>query len=650
MNFKNLHSYWILLFCVLFFSCNSNKDETYNNIIKNRSVKISNSSTSKEKTNHLYYTLLEQTLQKKLHTDFHSNLEKFTNDAFKRKDSTDIYKSQVLRYKSKTYNISQDYYNDLLAASKYFKSKNHPYESYLAHSCLSTIYIKKGNYNEALYESMQALRIIENFKKKYTYEEISTLLDISAIYIAQNRPEDALSILNKIQFLFLNINSYIYSDSSIDYLRSVFFNNLAKTNISFKKNTEAFRNLKFALIHSDNVEDNDFLKGGIIADLVKLKIETNKLDSIEFYISEMVNLRTPYYHLEETQYNFLSIPKYELIKKDTTSAYNYYKKMLYDNQFYENKKLKTKIYEDLITYTDTISKSLIDNYFMALDESVEIKTFENYTIEKINFENQNATKQNDKLKSVNNNIIYSTLFLSIIILFFILKFIKNNKFRVLKYENKYNETDESNFETILGYKKKIDEQSKQNRASVSMELHDGILNKLFTSRFGIIQNISINDNKNKALEILDDSLNQLKIISENSTQFNQQFLENNFHTIVRELIENQPNTNINFQYDLDEHIEIISFNENLKLNLYRIIQEIIQNIHKHSQAKNALIKICINEKIITLIIKDDGIGMNVSKAKKGIGMSNIYKRIEEINGDLEIIVNNGTAFIINVKL
>lgn len=555
MNFKNLHSYWILLFCVLFFSCNSNKDETYNNIIKNRSVKISNSSTSKEKTNHLYYTLLEQTLQKKLHTDFHSNLEKFTNDAFKRKDSTDIYKSQVLRYKSKTYNISQDYYNDLLAASKYFKSKNHPYESYLAHSCLSTIYIKKGNYNEALYESMQALRIIENFKKKYTYEEISTLLDISAIYIAQNRPEDALSILNKIQFLFLNINSYIYSDSSIDYLRSVFFNNLAKTNISFKKNTEAFRNLKFALIHSDNVEDNDFLKGGIIADLVKLKIETNKLDSIEFYISEMVNLRTPYYHLEETQYNFLSIPKYELIKKDTTSAYNYYKKMLYDNQFYENKKLKTKIYEDLITYTDTISKSLIDNYFMALDESVEIKTFENYTIEKINFENQNATKQNDKLKSVNNNIIYSTLFLSIIILFFILKFIKNNKFRVLKYENKYNETDESNFETILGYKKKIDEQSKQNRASVSMELHDGILNKLFTSRFGIIQNISINDNKNKALEILDDSLNQLKIISENSTQFNQQFLENNFHTIVRELIENQPNTNINFQYDLDEHIE-----------------------------------------------------------------------------------------------
>lgn len=97
-------------------------------------------------------------------------------------------------------------------------------------------------------------------------------------------------------------------------------------------------------------------------------------------------------------------------------------------------------------------------------------------------------------------------------------------------------------------------------------------------------------------------------------------------------------------------LKIISFNENLKLNLYRIIQEIIQNIHKHSQAKNALIKICINEKIITLIIKDDGIGMNVSKAKKGIGMSNIYKRIEEINGDLEIIVNNGTAFIINVKL
>jgi signal transduction histidine kinase len=59
-----------------------------------------------------------------------------------------------------------------------------------------------------------------------------------------------------------------------------------------------------------------------------------------------------------------------------------------------------------------------------------------------------------------------------------------------------------------------------------------------------------------------------------------------------------------------------------------------------------------NTNKIKLNVADDGVGFNVKKGKKGIGLKNITSRIEKINGSLEIksTLGKGTEMIISVPL
>lgn len=77
-------------------------------------------------------------------------------------------------------------------------------------------------------------------------------------------------------------------------------------------------------------------------------------------------------------------------------------------------------------------------------------------------------------------------------------------------------------------------------------------------------------------------------------------------------------------------------NDKFKLNIFRIVQEQINNILKHAKAKK--IKITIEEYCSKLLISitDDGIGFDAAKRKTGVGITNIKSRCELYNGTLLI--------------
>lgn len=90
----------------------------------------------------------------------------------------------------------------------------------------------------------------------------------------------------------------------------------------------------------------------------------------------------------------------------------------------------------------------------------------------------------------------------------------------------------------------------------------------------------------------------------------------------------------------------MDFNENrlsdlLKVTLFRIIQEQVTNIVKYSMATHVLIKIVHAGDDITLSIEDDGIGFDVERKRKGIGINNIYKRVQALDGEAQIISRQG---------
>ena len=73
-----------------------------------------------------------------------------------------------------------------------------------------------------------------------------------------------------------------------------------------------------------------------------------------------------------------------------------------------------------------------------------------------------------------------------------------------------------------------------------------------------------------------------------------------------------------------------------KIAVYRIVQEQLNNIMKHAQARIVLVDLSIKSSVVNLVIEDDGKGFNPKKTNKGIGLKNIHHRVEYYHGSLDI--------------
>ena len=98
----------------------------------------------------------------------------------------------------------------------------------------------------------------------------------------------------------------------------------------------------------------------------------------------------------------------------------------------------------------------------------------------------------------------------------------------------------------------------------------------------------------------------------------------------------------------DIRIELIAdkFSEDIltglkKLMIYRIIQEHMNNVLKHSQARRVVLELIHSGPVIHLNIADNGIGFDMDKIKPGAGLINIRHRLEVFNGKLTIETSPG---------
>jgi two-component system NarL family sensor kinase len=98
--------------------------------------------------------------------------------------------------------------------------------------------------------------------------------------------------------------------------------------------------------------------------------------------------------------------------------------------------------------------------------------------------------------------------------------------------------------------------------------------------------------------------------------------------------------------------EIRNIQDEQKLIIFRMIQETLQNIIKHSRAKNVDAKFLYQENFLQIQIKDDGKGFDRELLSKmdGLGLQNITKRALLIGGEaiVDSKLNEGTVITINV--
>ena len=90
--------------------------------------------------------------------------------------------------------------------------------------------------------------------------------------------------------------------------------------------------------------------------------------------------------------------------------------------------------------------------------------------------------------------------------------------------------------------------------------------------------------------------------------------------------------------------------ENLQLNIFRIVQEQLTNILKHAKATRATIHLTRQANEMVLLISDNGKGCNLSKESTGVGILNIHNRAELLHGRVTIVSELGKGFELKVEL
>jgi PAS domain S-box-containing protein len=117
---------------------------------------------------------------------------------------------------------------------------------------------------------------------------------------------------------------------------------------------------------------------------------------------------------------------------------------------------------------------------------------------------------------------------------------------------------------------------------------------------------------------------------------------------IKILIEDVMRVNlIRIQYR-ERRIDPAELDEALQLDIFRIVQEQLNNILKHAKASQAVIYLSKTNNIVELVISDNGIGCEFTTENKGIGIMNIMSRADRYQGIVSILSHPGEGYMLKV--
>jgi signal transduction histidine kinase len=90
------------------------------------------------------------------------------------------------------------------------------------------------------------------------------------------------------------------------------------------------------------------------------------------------------------------------------------------------------------------------------------------------------------------------------------------------------------------------------------------------------------------------------------------------------------------QHDIPDHLP-----PDISLCLYRVAQEALQNIVRHSNARNASVELRERGGRLRLQVVDDGVGFDQARVAAGLGLASMRERLNAVNGDLDIYSQPG---------
>ena len=396
-----------------------------------------------------------------------------------------------------------------------------------------------------------------------------------------------------------------------------------------------------SIISSELIKNWPNLYAIVIGNLGYIKMKSGNLKGVEALFKQSLKISLKDGNESNIIYKYSNLGEYYAEIKDTTRSINYLKKSL---QLAEKQKSSDDIKSSLklLSVIDYRNAPKYDKRYIVLNDSlVKAQRNNRNKFARIEYETSVVEEENKILSAKNTDIIIGSFLLGfVLIVIIIYRYIKTKKLEIALLL-KQQQAEEEIFELLKENQIKMNlaKVAEQNR--ISRELHDGVLNKLYSTRMqlGILNASDKEEIKAKRLTYVDLLQEIEKEIRDISHDLHSDILNGTFNYInlLNSFINEQNELKTTkFLFKVDSTTDWKNITGLVKITIYRIVQEALQNVIKHADAKVCSIFIINAEnKELYLSIEDNGVGFDSKKIEnEGIGLKNIKERAKIVNSKL----------------
>lgn len=247
------------------------------------------------------------------------------------------------------------------------------------------------------------------------------------------------------------------------------------------------------------------------------------------------------------------------------------------------------------------------------------------------------------------------IIISVLLILVLVVFVSIIIYRYQQKQNAYFKDIEmlktSHKNTLLQSQLEMQEQTFQN---ISREIHDNIGQKLTLAKLHL--NTLDYEDKDRAILQINDSVNiigeVINDLSDLSHSMSSEIILNNGIVKALEYEKTQLEKSGLFSIRFTTSGNQVYLDSNTELVLFRIVQEVLNNIVKHAVASYITMHLHYDEFNLSIEINDNGKGFDLNKNMTGTGLQNINKRTLLLNGSLKInsFENTGTEVKIKIPL
>lgn len=517
---------------------------------------------------------------------------------------------------------------------------------------IGIVYQKQGKLKQSLYNAIEALKIYESLKQElwigYCLNNIAIInYNMGDLSTSLNYHGRALSYRKKLGDLYGEAGSYsnianvllelgdtlsaianyeqaltITRQIKHEESTAVMLTNLGAVYLSLGEYKKAEIFLKESLSIREDLEDqkaiaSTMLKLGMVYTNLKLYQQAKEYLYTGLRIARSIDV------IDEEMQAYLEIAKWHAIQNKMDSAFVY------------------------LDYYSTTKDSV---YSQRLEQQI-VDAQTKYDTERKEQELVLLTKEN-KLKEISLDQRRTELLL---LLFIIISLVGAGIF--LYYRRKQKQKIALDMALIQHTEQQVKavlEGQEEERRRIARELHDGVGQSLsgvklqWESISPTIKSDALREKLSSLSNLIDGAANEVRTISHQMMpkELEQFGLVAAIKGIIN-ISENSSSMKCSFNYlNLDSRLDNV-----IELGLFRVTQELMSNIQKHSEATEVNIQLLKRAENVVLMVEDNGKGFDYEQIKGiGIGLLNIESRVNNLGGILNVESNIGSGTIVTIRI